>query len=286
MQHSNQRIDPEHIKALALDLDGTLLRPEGSLGERTVKTLKACVDHGMKAIICTGRSVEAAEHYRRTLGITGPMVYFNGAEVVDMPGRRVLNATLLDAEVADYCTDMARRIGLYYQAYVPGTGDASQSILLTENYTQEADMYYKHTGVKPMIGNLKEALAAPGFKGCIKSMFISDPSTHEGIRSRLHARFGARISIVRSSPVFLEILDAQVSKGRGLTQAMEYQGLQQSQVIAFGDEENDLAMFKAAAFSAAPANAKEQVRQAADLVIGSNAEDGVAAFLEELFGLG
>ncbi|MDR2485701.1 MAG: Cof-type HAD-IIB family hydrolase [Treponema sp.] len=286
MQHSNQRIDPGHIKALALDLDGTLLRPEGSLGERTVKTLKACVDHGMKAIICTGRSVEAAERYRQTLGITGPMVYFNGAEVVDMPGRSVLNAALLDTEVADYCTDLARGIGLYYQAYVPGTRGGSESILLTENYTQEADMYYKHTGVKPVIGNLKEALAAPGLKGCIKSMFISDPSTHEGIRSRLHARFGARISIVRSSPVFLEILDAQVSKGRGLTQAMEYQGLKQSQVIAFGDEENDLAMFKAAAFSAAPANAKEQVRQAADLVIGSNAEEGVAAFLEELFGLG
>jgi len=54
-------------------------------------------------------------------------------------------------------------------------------------------------------------------------------------------------------------------------------------LIAFGDEENDLPMFNVAGFSAAPSSAKEIVRQAADFVFGSNAEEGLAAFLEDLF---
>jgi hydroxymethylpyrimidine pyrophosphatase-like HAD family hydrolase len=66
---------------------------------------------------------------------------------------------------------------------------------------------------------------------------------------------------------------------------MEHLSIKKEEIIAFGDEENDLPMFEAAGFSAAPFNAKENVKAKADLVVGSNAEDGVAAFLEEFFGL-
>jgi hydroxymethylpyrimidine pyrophosphatase-like HAD family hydrolase len=64
---------------------------------------------------------------------------------------------------------------------------------------------------------------------------------------------------------------------------MEKRGLKPEELIALGDEENDLPMFSVAGFSVAPANAKEKVRQAADLVTGPNTEDGIAAFLEETF---
>jgi len=77
---------------------------------------------------------------------------------------------------------------------------------------------------------------------------------------------------------------AGVSKGEGLKTVMACRGLKPEEVIAFGDEENDLPMFVAAGFSAAPSSAKENVRQAADFVFGSNAEEGLAIFLEELFG--
>ncbi|MDR2535009.1 MAG: Cof-type HAD-IIB family hydrolase [Treponema sp.] len=284
MQNGNKRDIPskETIKALALDLDGTLLGPGALLSERAIRILKTCLDRGIKVIICTGRSIEAADQYQEAVGATGPMVYFNGAEVVDVPSRKVLYTTLLDLDVVDYCADLARRRGLYYQAYFPETSQSRGRILLTEHYAQEAEMYHKHTGIQPIIGDLKKAAAAPGITGCIKSMFISDSSLHDSIRTELQACFGSRIYIVRSSPMFLEILHAGVSKGQGLKQAMEYQGLASSQVIAFGDEENDLSMFRIAGFSAAPANAKEEVRQAADIIIDSNAEDGVAVFLENL----
>jgi FMN hydrolase / 5-amino-6-(5-phospho-D-ribitylamino)uracil phosphatase len=65
---------------------------------------------------------------------------------------------------------------------------------------------------------------------------------------------------------------------------MDCRGLKPREVIAFGDEENDLPMFGVAGFSAAPSSAKEKVRNAADFIYGSNAEEGIVAFLEGVFG--
>lgn len=103
------------------------------------------------------------------------------------------------------------------------------------------------------------------------------------IRPKIEERFGDKLYIARTLRTFLEIMNPNVSKGEGLKIALQRRGLDAAQVIAFGDEENDLPMFGATGFAIAPANAKESVRNAADLVIGPNTEDGVAAFLEKTF---
>ncbi|MDR3115624.1 MAG: HAD hydrolase family protein [Treponema sp.] len=279
-----QGLDPATIKALALDLDGTCLGRNGSLSDRTVRALKTCLHRGIQVIICTGRSIDAAEQYRLAIGAAGPMVYFNGAEVVDMPSERMVKATLMSREVVDYCVDLSRTRGLYYQVYFPGTPEHPRGILMAEHQTKEREMYHNHTGIQAMMGDLKQALARPGLEGCVKGMFISDPWFHEGIRSQLGERFGERIYVARTSQTFLEVMDAGVSKGMGLRCALAYRGLQDAPVMAFGDEENDLPLFAAASYAAAPANAKESVLRAADIQFGPNTEDGLAELLERLFG--
>jgi hydroxymethylpyrimidine pyrophosphatase-like HAD family hydrolase len=82
----------------------------------------------------------------------------------------------------------------------------------------------------------------------------------------------------------LEILPGGITKGSGLTKALKFRGLEGQNVIAFGDEENDLSMFSVAGFSAAPSNARDTVYAAADFKLCSNNDDGVAEFLEKLFG--
>jgi hydroxymethylpyrimidine pyrophosphatase-like HAD family hydrolase len=144
-------------------------------------------------------------------------------------------------------------------------------------------MYLDHTGIRAEIGDIKEAIAAPEIAGCIKSMFLAEPEVQDQIRPKLAGRFGDTLYVARTLRTFLEIMNPGVSKGEGLKIALRHRGIDPSAVIAFGDEENDLPMFATASFSVAPANAKDLVRQAADLVILSNAEDGVAVFLEETF---
>ena len=282
-----KEIDVSKIKVLAVDLDGTALLPDTSMGERTVRCLKGLVARGIQVMLCTGRAIESSQRYYNAIGATGPMVFFNGAEVAEVPNVKVISSDLMSPDVIDYGLDLARSMDIHYQVFFPPRETplqgASWEALLIEKQRPESEMYRNHTGIVPVVADLKAVLAEPGTKGCFKAMFICDPCLHDELRRKMSERFGDSIYMARSFPTFLEIMNAGVSKGEGLKTAMKCRGLKMDELIAFGDEENDLPMFSVAGFSAAPSSAKEIVRQAADFVFGSNAEEGLAAFLENLF---
>ncbi|MDR2435465.1 MAG: Cof-type HAD-IIB family hydrolase [Treponema sp.] len=283
-----KQLNSKTIKALALDLDGTALLPDNTLGERTAKCLRNLISRGIQVIFCTGRAIEGAERFRIAIGAEGPMVFFNGAEVADMPSGEIISADLLDLDVVNFGIDLARSMGVHYQIYLPA-GTAVDGVkskweaLVVDKPTPESEMYRNHTGIVPLVKDLKELCATPGLRGCVKVMFITDPARHDEIRQKTLDRFGSKVYVARTFPTFLEIMNAGVSKGEGLKTAMKRRGLEAGEVIALGDEENDLLMFNVAGFSAAPANAREKVRAAADLVFASNAGEGLAVFLEDLF---
>jgi len=277
-----KEIDISKIKALAVDLDGTALLPDTSMGERTVRCLKGLVDRGIQVMVCTGRAIESSQRYYSAIGATGPMVFFNGAEVAEVPNVKMISSNLMGLDVIDYGIDLARSMDIHYQAFFPPQGGSWEALLI-EKQRPEAEMYHKHTGIVPVVTDLKAVIAKPEIKGCFKAMFICDPSLHDELRRKMGERFGDSIYMARSYPTFLEIMNAGVSKGEGLKTAMKCRGLKMEELIAFGDEENDLPMFSVAGFSAAPSSAKEKVREAADFVFGSNAEEGLAVFLEKLF---
>jgi Cof subfamily protein (haloacid dehalogenase superfamily) len=243
------------------------------------------MDRGVRIIIATGRSAASADRYRREISAGGPMICFNGAKVVSMPGREILGLRLLDPQTAGFCADLSRKMDVYYQAYFVRSREPEGELLMGEKDRAEAWGYRKHTGIQPVFGDLKAALESADFEGCIKSMFLAEPEVLDRIRPRLEERFGDTVYITRSSPTFLEVLSAGVSKGSGLQIVMDHYGLSPENVIAFGDEENDLPMFAAAGFAAAPANAGAAVRASADIVTGANTEDGAAVFLSGFFGL-
>jgi len=286
-----KQIDPKKIKALAIDLDGTALLPGGILGEKTRYCLKKMVNNGMQIIISTGRAIEAAEKYRSAIDAEGPMVFFNGAEVADVPSGKILHTNCISMDVVDFGTDIARDLGIHYQVYLParispdtGKLDPNQKweTLVIEKYGEEAGYYKQHTGITPVVKDLKKIAALP-IDGCIKGMYIADPSLHDEIRKRMKERFGDKITVMRSFPTFLEVINKGVSKGEGLRIAMEHRGLKKEEVIAFGDEENDLPMFSVAGFACVPENARDKIREQADFIYGSVTKEGLALYLEELF---
>jgi hydroxymethylpyrimidine pyrophosphatase-like HAD family hydrolase len=288
-----------HIKALAFDMDGTLLMPDKTLSARTLKALGACMERGIHVILATGRGVESVEPYRKTIGAPGPHIYYNGAEVVDMPAGKIIHAQLLDSAPVLFCLELARKKDLYLQVYFPAgtlpatvlpaaalpagsSGAPDGEILLTEKLGPESEYYLKNSGLQARTGNLEAALSTPGLPGIIKCMFIAKEEYHEEIKSSVRERFGDSVTIVRSSPIYLELLAKGASKGTGLVHALEYLHVDPKDVLVFGDEENDLPMFTAAGYSAAPANAIKEALETASFRIASNADEGVAAFLEEV----
>ncbi|MDR2210868.1 MAG: Cof-type HAD-IIB family hydrolase [Spirochaetaceae bacterium] len=277
--------DREHslreVKALAFDLDGTLLRPDKTLSEKTLRVVRSCTALGIKVLIATGRSVTSGEIYRKQLGISGPQVYYNGAEVVDMPGGTVIYTGLLAPPPVLFCASLAKKLGFYFQVYFPAGFAGPEETLVAEVLTEEAALYAKSTGITAIEGDLEEYLSRPDLPGVIKAMFITGEENHKKLQPVLLGKYGDAISLVRSTPRFLEVLAPGVSKGAGLVHALNYLDLKPEETLAFGDEENDLPMFKTAGFSAAPANARRSVREAALFCIPPNTGDGVAVFLEE-----
>jgi len=277
----------EEIKALAFDLDGTILAPGALLTDRTRLAIQRCAEKGLQIIIATGRSIESSERYRTALGVSGPMVYFNGAVVAERSslngGLIVHNTILLDAEVAEFCIDISRKMGIFLQIYFPPAEGENAWLLMAESDTVQREFYTKHTGIESQIGDLKKTIQEKYTHGCIKGMFLADPSELDLLRPKLEARFGSSVYLARTLATFLEILNAGASKGTGLATALEKRGIKKEQAIAFGDEENDLPMFSTAGYSVAPASAVPMVRAAADFVCPPNTEDGVASFLEKMF---
>jgi Cof subfamily protein (haloacid dehalogenase superfamily) len=278
-----KKINPSAIKALALDLDGTTLLPDTTLGEKTVQSLQKLMARGIQIILCTGRAIEASCRFYTALGADGPMVFCNGAEVAEVPNVKLISSNLLSLDVVEYGIDLGRSMDIHFQAFFPPE-EGKWEALMIEKQRPEAEMYHRHTGITPEVTDLKAEIAVPGRKGVVKAMFIAEPAILAAIRPKLAERFGDRIYITGSFPTFLEIMNAGVSKGAGLKTVMEYRGLKPEEVLACGDEENDLPMFTVAGFSAAPCTAKEKVREAADYIFGPPAEEGLAAFLNELFG--
>ncbi|MDR0475185.1 MAG: Cof-type HAD-IIB family hydrolase [Treponema sp.] len=286
-------IDPANIKGLAFDLDGTILNTGAVLAERTRLAIRACAAMGIQIIIATGRSIESVEPYRAALGVSGPMVYFNGAVVAEnsglaaKPGLAKIHKTfLLSAEAAEFCIDISRSMGIYLQIYFPPGPGESEWMLMSETDGLQRDNYTRHTGIESRLGDLKAALKDRQGQGCVKGMFLAEPAILSRLRPRLEEHFGQSVYLARTSTSFLEILNIDASKGNGLAFALEKRGIKKEQAIAFGDEENDLPMFKAAAYFVAPGNAIDAVKAAANHISLPNTEDGIAVFLEEFFHIG
>ncbi len=278
MSNSKRSISGARLAAVAIDLDGTALRGDSTMSERTVAALRSCADAGIAVLLCTGRSPVAAEPFRSSIGATGPMVFYNGAAVIDGGKGTVLAATLLAADVCAYCVEIARERDVHFHGFLPGDR------LVYERERPETEKYRKRTGLRGEILDLRALFerGGAGANGLIKGMFIAEGSILDRIQAALDERFGGRIYRAKSDPTFLEVMAAGVSKGAALGVALSLRGIEREATIAFGDAENDMPLLRAAGFGVAVANAAQAVRNAADDVAPSNEEDGVAVYLERL----
>lgn len=277
------KLNPHRIKCIVTDLDGTLLLPDARLGRTTISVLNACRERGLRVMLATGRSLLGAESYRSALNLSGPMIYYNGAELVDMPQRTVLVNNLLPNDAAAFCVRLARERGAHFHVFFIDESDASTELLFSENPSKAAEAYAARTGLDFQFGDLLETLNAEKPPVCAKGIFIAPPDELKAIRVIMNEHFGSSLTVVTSAAELLEVLHPRASKGDALKAAMELQGLEPDEVIAFGDEENDITMLQTAGYAVAPANAIPQIKAAAHEIIEAYTEEPVAAFLKKHF---
>ena len=273
----------DRIRAIAIDLDGTTLGADAVLSDRTRRALRACISGGLRVIIATGRSVNAAEAYRNAIGIQGVVVYYNGAITLDMPAKNILDSHFIGQDVISCCVDIAHERGVHFHVFLCNTTGGFSETLMAERSSEATAAYRNRTGLDFLYGDLHKALPDDDSLRCIKGIFIGEEPELRRIQQIVAERLAGRVNTMLSADFILEVLADGVTKASGLRAALRFYGLEPLEIIAFGDEENDIAMLSLAGYSVAPSNARQSVRDIAKSVIGPNTDDSVAAFLENLF---
>jgi Cof subfamily protein (haloacid dehalogenase superfamily) len=268
------------IKMIATDLDGTLLRSDGSVSARSRAALHAAADAGLAVAFVTGRPPRWLDVLAEPTGYTGVAVGANGAVLYDMTAARLVSAHLLEPELMiELGTDLRAEFPDVAFAVEYGGGFANEPEYV---HDWEINPPYDRRGIpiaEPVIGPLGEIAAEPAVKLLAKDA-AADP---DAFLAAAIALVGERATITHSSSFgLLEISVFGITKATGLGELAEVQGIAPHEVLAVGDMPNDVPMLQWAGRSYAVANAHAEVLEVADEVIGSNDEDAVAALIENL----
>ncbi|OQY31902.1 MAG: hypothetical protein B6241_12755 [Spirochaetaceae bacterium 4572_59] len=266
-------------KIIALDLDGTLLRSDHSISDRTVDTFKRIQALGSIPVISTGRSYEALTVIKDRLGLQTPVICYNGAMICDGRDGSVLHELCLPDDIAREVLQICRDKGVYFQGFWAGQ-------LYYEEKTAISDYYEAHTGLRGRIVNFDDWDSLEFTKVLLIGPPDRSSSTWpelDNIQKDVKERFGSRIYTAYSKPMYLEMIHGDSSKGHALKQLADDMGILPSEIAAFGDGFNDLEMLEYAEISVAMANAPEELKKRTAYTTVSNDEDGIADFLEKNF---
>ncbi len=273
-------------RLVALDLDGTLLNDRGEITEENAGALGTFFRRGGIVVLASGRMTDCITPFAEKMNIDCPIISYNGAMVrlgKSEKGKCIYHMPINpehSGRVIEYCTKNSFLLNCYVKDVLYAKEDKC--------LRKYAQIYSRQTGaVYHFIKNIET------LKGCTctKLILITDVE-NEKDRSRTrdfqYEYFSTKISdsmrIVKTNPEYLEFMNAAASKGTALDRIAEYFGVDiEKEVIAFGDGENDIEMLEHAGLSVAPANAKEKVRNAADVVLEwDNNRSAVGRFLKKV----
>ncbi len=263
--------DLSGVRLVATDLDGTLLSPAGTVSARTALAVTDARRAGIPVVPVTGRPPQSLWGLASSAEL-GPLgACSNGAVLVDLEAGSVLSADLLPGEVAEGLVRAARRID-------PGLRFAVDNL---ESFTHEPrffDSVVDWDAVVSESDDLGPALAG----GCLKLIARRPGLSSTELIGRLSPVLGPEVQATTSGLDWVDIGLVGVSKATALAWLCRRLGVARQDVVAVGDNHNDLAMLEWAGQGFAVSNAAAEVLDAADGVLPGNHQDGVAQLLEVL----
>ncbi len=262
------------FRAIATDLDGTLLRSDQSVSPRTRDAVLAAEDAGLVVVIATGRPPRWIAPVVDELGDRGLVVCANGASIYDPAAHELVHRIDIAPEVALSIVDDLEK---HLPEAVFG---------VEQGFEFGVDPSYRETGVdlRALIPGLREAPVRTFLDEPVTKLIVRLPHPAPvGSAAMVQELVGERALVTHSTnESFLELSHPSVHKAHTVERLLEERGLGAAEVVAFGDMPNDLEMITWAGMGVAMANAHPALLAAADLVTTANDEDGVARVIERV----
>jgi Cof subfamily protein (haloacid dehalogenase superfamily) len=276
------------IKLILLDLDGTTLRRDGTISDRTARALHRAQASGVTVGFCTGRLHSNAALLARRIGLTGPIISGNGGLIRDLDGHTLLNQPLPAAVVpAAIAAGLQTGVDMHISH-----GDRLWVNSTWRNWRDRFALRHLRTLTSPAVIRdriaqwrsipLCDASRWQPADGLPEKVFLCDQSRErlEETLALILQRVSGPLEITSSGPDNIEINAAGVSKGSAAAWLASHYGLRLDQVMVAGDSLNDLSMFELDCFRVAMGNARTELKERAQFVTASHMEDGVALAVE------
>ncbi len=271
---NNRNMD---YKLICSDIDGTLLDKNRELSEMTILEIKRISP--IPFVLISSRMPKAMRHLQNQLGnTTAPLIAYNGGLVLQ--NNQVLHTAFIDNSVLEaiinLCVKTTIHLSLYHQDewYVP-----------VMDYWARRES--NNTKVLPAVKSSKSVLSQwkNEGKGAHKIMCMGPETEIDILYKVLEKSFSNEIMLYRSKPTYIEISHRSVSKKTAIEVLLKecYPDLSIKNIVAFGDNYNDIEMLKAVGLGVAVANAKDEVLKIANKITDTNKNDGVAKTMQELF---
>ncbi|MDT8718696.1 sugar-phosphatase [Clostridium sp. 19966] len=262
-------------KLLALDMDGTLLRSDKTISEKTLDAIKKAREKGVKIVLATGRPVHGILSYIEQLGLNNDdefVVTFNGCTVQTAKSGEILFEISVKGEDLHYLYEISKNLNIDIHAFTSPEFCITPKIneySLIEARINKIDLVEKDFyDIKPE-------------EEVIKVLMVASKENLDAAYSKLPEEAYEKYSVMRSSDIFLEFLSKGINKSRGIDFLANKLNIKREEIICIGDAENDIAMIEYAGLGVAMGNAFTKVKKASNYITFTNDEDGVAHVIDK-----
>jgi Cof subfamily protein (haloacid dehalogenase superfamily) len=270
-----------NFKVVCTDIDGTLLDSRRQLSDVTIATFKS-LPPDIQVVLASSRMPSAMTHLQDELGKkNSPLICYNGGYIMHFPegtSAEILNSVVIPADACERIVQLTLQTKIHVSLYFEDQWYAPQWDYWSE---REATI----TKVTPLIRPLADVLKVwrANGSGGHKVMCMGPETEINMMEKQLREAFTTDIHIYRSRPTYLELAPASVSKGSALKLLLDRTSqIAMDDVIAFGDNYNDIELLRMAGRGVAVENSRQEVIAVADEVTLDSKADGVAMVLQRL----
>lgn len=264
------------IKMLVLDIDGTIFKKDYTASDRVKRTLKKLVEDGIKVVLCTGRMYAATKAIAQELGLNTPVITYQGGLVKNFyeNDETLLEVTMDETLARDVIFQLKKR-NVFFNLYIDDVLMVEEDNELIQQYVDARNIEYK------IIGNCDNVC----LKGLNKILAIDDDTKLiENLQKEMAKNYGEKLYVIRSTPRFCEFSAPEATKGNAVRHVADMWNIKQEEIMACGDQDNDIEMLLAAGIKVAMGNATDDLKKIADYVTDTVDNDGVVSAVVKFIG--
>ena len=260
------------IKMVVTDIDGTIADKDAVISQNVRRTIKKLTDKGIKIVLATGRMFRATYPVLNDLELDTPIISYQGGFVKEYESQKVLYAKYTDKTKAHEVIDYFRSKDVHINIYV-------NDVLYVE---KDDDYIKKYIENRNIVYSVVDDLKSVNMNGLHKVLGIDkNPDKIINVTEELKEKYKDELYIIRSTPYFCEVSNPEASKAAALCFLRDYWGYKNDEILAIGDQDNDIDMIEAAGVGVSMGNGTPKLKEAADFITKPIDEDGFSYAMEK-----